>query len=393
MGITVLKGLQGTGYTLGGMIKEGGEGAVYRVSNRSDILIKLYKPELLQQKPHLQQKLKYMVSRPIRTHLNNAIAWPLDALYNKGAFAGFAMPRLSFDNKLDAAYDYDPKRMTAAKSRVNLASNLCRLVIELHRKSLIIGDFNHENVGYQEQNGHVCMMDVDSFHMVNSGFDYRCGVCMPGYLAPEIIKHCRLDSRHTLDRTALPTFTQNSDNFALAVHIFRMLMNGISPFNGVKTKVTGSTEAALTGNGAIERNQYCFRPDLKSKNVLCPPKIILPHEIIALFDRAFIEGRDYPFRRPTAREWLDALQRYANALVPCSKQGKIHQYDRHLSKCPWCEADARQKARSSRFFVPAYTVTRTDTASRQVHSKANHQAPQTKIAYLQDLLRQKALTT
>lgn len=33
-----------------------------------------------------------------------------------------------------------------------------------------------------------------------------------------------------LQNAALPTYTENTDNFALAIHIFALLMNGCHPF-------------------------------------------------------------------------------------------------------------------------------------------------------------------
>ena len=76
---------------------------------------------------------------------------------------------------------------------------------------------------------------------------------------------------------------------------------------------------------------------------------VFPGEIRALFDRAFTytpatavrpETVD---RRPSAREWREALGRfYRTPFVRCSKNG-WHEYPKSYKKgCPWCAIEARR---------------------------------------------------
>ena len=72
-------------------------------------------------------------------------------------------------------------------------------------------------------------MDVDSFHF--TALDeklYKCEVCAPGYIAPELVKKCK---ETTYGEYAGETFNKMTDRFSLAVHIFRLLFNGAHPYN------------------------------------------------------------------------------------------------------------------------------------------------------------------
>jgi serine/threonine protein kinase len=166
---------------------------------------------------------------------------------------------------------------------------------------------------------------------------------MAGYLAPEIIEHCnkeRADGKpYSLDKVSLPTFTKESDLFCLAVHIFKLLMNGIDPFRGVKSDATGSTASPFVGNDAIERNAYVFREGNQPSAVFCPPIESLPPEILSLLGKTFIDGRTDPSLRPTAETWYFALEYFLkNELSQCSDIEK-HQFYSELTECPYCVAD------------------------------------------------------
>jgi hypothetical protein len=181
---------------------------------------------------------------------------------------------------------------------------------------------------------------------------------MAGYLAPEIIRHCnneRSNGRgYNLDNVLLPTFTKESDLFCLSVHIFKLLMNGVNPFLGIKTDATGSTASPFVGNEAIERNSYVFREGNKPSAVFCLPAESLPFELSTLLNRAFLDGARVSYLRPTAADWYNALNRYlTSGLVQCPREIK-HQYYNQLPECPYCVADDRHLAAQEGVPVQAF---------------------------------------
>jgi len=338
----------------------GGEGSVHEIVGRRDLVYKRYKPFKLT--PALQEKLEYMMTRPPVTIMGECISWPVQLMKDtSGSLDGFVMPRLKFNKKLNDVYE---NRHYPYEFAVVVASNLCTLVHQLHQNDITIGDFNHGNVGVHETTSIVSMMDCDSFHL--AGGKYPCCVCMDGYAAPELLKHMKRANTLRYETAPPHTFTRDTDLFSLATHIFRLLMNGVSPYNGIDTSVRTSSDVVSAGNKPIEDGMYVFRQGLTPAHPACPPQHVLTGELASLFDRAFLDGNNIPqpdinrTYRPEALEWYSALRKYQSSLAIC-KVKRTHQYYKKLSCCPWCEAELRDevfcRTKSTRN-LPEYKVKR-----------------------------------
>lgn len=335
-----LKGSSGALYRLDAKpFSSGGEGAVYGLTDVADRVVKLYHPDRISQE--LEQKLQIMASRPPSSAILSQVAWPLDLVYDLGRnFRGFVMPRLQITDELGAIYSYPPKRNISYQAKLIIAQNICAVISEVHRAGFVFGDFNPKNIGIDLNTCRVAFLDTDSYHIVTGNYTYRCNVCLDGYVAPELIAKCAPYKVDAYANAPLPTFTPETDNFALAIHIFKLLMNGFTPFNGIRETESASTASPGVGNQAIKRDSYCFKPGNKPQSPAVPPLNVLPPEIADLFTRAFMYGRLDPKQRPSAVEWHKALRNYESSLVSCSKNS-AHMYLRGLSACPWCEADDR----------------------------------------------------
>jgi len=364
---------QAMAITKGKRIVDGGEGYIYEAKGNPDLLIKIYKEKDMSGAPivtpELKNKLEYMKDNPPDVLVSKGIvAWPVELINDdNGNLQGFTMPRMDFDEHIQRTYSYrhpvleadEYKRFPSVESRIKIAMNLCSALNELHRKGYVFGDLNHHNVGVNYSTGQICFMDCDSLHLTTDFGDvFRTSVIMAGYLAPEIIRHCNNERSHgreyNLDKVALPTFTKESDLFCLSVHIFKLLMNGVSPFLGIKTDAAGSTASPFVGNDAIERNAYVFREGNKPSAVFCLPADSLPFEIITLLNRAFMDGSKVSYLRPHAADLYNALNRYlTSGLTQCKKEPK-HQYFNQLSECPYCAADNRHQAQMEGLPVHAF---------------------------------------
>jgi Uncharacterized protein with protein kinase and helix-hairpin-helix DNA-binding domains len=354
-------------YTKGKLLKDGGEGYIYEVRENPNLLMKIYKetdPQGLPiVTPELERKLEYMKDNPPELLVSRGIvAWPTELVRDdinemhwtnkQRPLLGFVMPKLDITGHLQRIYAYrhpssdasDYGMFPSVRSRLSVAINLCSALHELHKAGYVVGDFNHTNIGVNYSTGQVYFVDCDSFHICGENGDvFRTNVIMAGYLAPEIISHCNAERaakrQYNLDEVALPTFTKESDLFCLAIHIFKLLMNGVDPFRGIKYDASGSTASPFVGNEAIERNAYVFREGNRPSAVFCPPAWSLPLDISILFKRAFVESRTMPSIRPTAEEWYRALsEMLTDSMVQC-KDNEKHQYLKSLAKCPYCEAD------------------------------------------------------
>ena len=364
-------GLHGTKYQLDSKpLISGGEGSIYHVTDGGDNKVaKIYHADNLT--PVLEKKLMFMVANPPESNVLSQIAWPNDLLYDSsGRFCGFVMPKLKIMGELREIYQYPPslKAAFSLKDKIVIATNICRVIDAVHKAGYVFGDFNPNNIAISAS-GQVAFLDVDSYHFTDhsSGTTYRCNVCADGYPAPELLERCAdhaancpADSKELYAKTPLPTFTKETDYFALSIHIFKLLMNGYTPFGGITETVSPSSASPSVGNTAIRRNEYCFRPGYKPLSAAVPPLGVFPQEIADLFTRAFLVIRTiHPNERPSPREWYEALQSYHGTLIQCS-QNPLHYYDRKNRTCPFCEADRKFTSQSG---VPVQPIKQTSSSN------------------------------
>lgn len=346
------RGQTGISYELSpSRLAKGGEGEIYRVVGHGKKVAKIYTGT---PSSDLEEKLLLMVKFRDQVLKNlSSVAWPLDVIYDANKrFCGFIMPELGINAELGAIYKYSSPQSSGItnQQKIHIARNICVVIAAVHNTGCVFGDFNPRNIGVDKNTGLVSFLDTDSYHVYNRPKDktYRCVVGCSGYIAPELLekshKHTRAnpnDAKQTYAKMSLPTFTQESDNFALAIHIFKLLMNGFTPYGGIPETSCASTASPGRGDDAVRRDSYCFKPGNKPLDASPIPRIeTFPKEIQDLFARAFIAGRRDPRQRPSANDWHGALGRYEQSLVAC-RDNSLHQYDRKNSVCPYCEADKR----------------------------------------------------
>ena len=345
----ILKGTSGNTYALDSVpIGSGGEGDIYTLQGAATQVAKIYKAGAMTKS--LEEKLKVMVANPPNTAVFTQVAWPLDVLYNDGGqCVGFVMPRLNITHELGEIYKYPSMLPLTSFQKVNIAQNICVVIYELHKAGYVFGDFNPRNIGLDIGTGLVSFLDTDTYHVYDksSSVTHRCNVCAPGYAAPELLEKCERhvaenpsDSRNAYAKTPLPTFTQETDNFSLAIHVFKLLMNGYTPFGGIIETAAVSQSSPGVGDAAVRRDSYCFKPGFKHQSSAIMPLEAFPQEVGELFTRAFIVGKDNPARRPRAEEWHAALVMLGQSMVACHYEPR-HFYYRENKSCPLCEADAR----------------------------------------------------
>jgi len=109
---------------------------------------------------------------------------------------------------------------------------------------------------------------------------------------------------------------------------------GRHPFSGV---FSGSGDMPL--EKSISQFRYAFSRNAASKAMTPPPNSVTPailsEGVAYLFERAFTEQGVLQEGRPTAREWVAALDSLKGQLRSCGQE-KAHKYFGGLSVCPWC---------------------------------------------------------
>ena len=310
----IFKGKSGTSYKIiEPAIGKGGEGSIYKINGMPNFVLK----EFIDSKrtEGRERKLLTMIASPVSNKIMEHVTWPKDVVYKNGRFAGYVMPKINNNNKsLNVMYKtvkYNEKDEFIKK--IIIAWNFCVAINSVHNAGQVCGDLNPNNITVNPNKGTVTLVDTDSYHITekNRNRVYRCEVGMPDYLAPEI--HEKMKKYKRLDTAPLPTFTRQTDLFALAVHIFALLMNGCHPFaNAVDLS---QNHASVAAPQPIENIRNGFFPFYMNKSGLTIPKYApkfdqLPEKIRKLFIRAFVDGHKNPQVRPDAVEWYNALEWY-----------------------------------------------------------------------------------
>lgn len=343
----------------------GGEGAVYEIVGYRDRVAKIYHDlSDKQEMSKRQAKIEAMVAISKSTAFKNAnlfgdIAWPLAPLYDSDTvdrkFIGFGMNRIKATTELDDLYVYPPKNNSTVTNldRIQVLISLCDVIDRLHQTGQIFGDFNPNNIKIKPD-WSVSFVDADSYHVRNAGKEYRCVVCAPGYVAPELIHACK---GTTYADCPVATFTMETDRFALAIHVFRMLMNGCHPFICERhLQRTGSAPAPKPIDRRVESGETPFFKSVPgcSAPQYAPDISSLPPYLYNLFRKAFVDGHSDPTVRPHASEWKNALIRYHRELISCNHS---HYYWIGNGSCPYCAADHRYSQKMGLVSIKSSTST------------------------------------
>lgn len=320
---------------------KGGEGTVYKILGKPDLVVKEFNENIRTETRH--RKLLAMAQANLSGNMLKQLCWPIDVVYLNKNFVGYVMPKLENFIELNVMYLDDSGYNL--EERLMVAKNLCAAINAVHNSGQVCGDLNPKNIVVNPETSRVTLVDTDSYHITDarSGKIYRCEVGLPEYLAAEIQE--KMMNNYNLINAPLPTFTKETDLFALAIHIFALLMNGCHPFASAVDysaalsvmSMSRSSVAAPQPIDNIRGGHFIF---YKETGGLVKPKYapdfnILPDYIQELFVRTFVDGHNDPTRRADTLEWYDALSKMQDELSVCPDH-EDHMYWSHLKECPWC---------------------------------------------------------
>lgn len=311
---------------LGKEIGIGGEGRVCLVNGNSKVVAKLYLDKALQ-KGDKTGKIKAMCAL-YDNELAKFSALPQKAIYDSnGKVVGFIMEYLNLNDFKEIHLLYGTKDRKKHFDyadwgfMVHSAKNLACAVETLHNKGIVIGDINESNI-LVDENAMIKLIDCDSYQVEYNSKFYLCEVGKPEYTAPEL----QGKSFKGIHRT------KNHDSFGLAIMIFQILMLAKHPYTGIN--------APHDRGEAIEKGYYCFgsnslQPNPNSAQWYYSQLFsTLNYEVKELFERAFTTN----LSRPTAKEWINALDNLERGLHTCTLNKK-HKY--YGNSCIWCKLEKR----------------------------------------------------
>lgn len=336
-----VKDSMGKRVVLGKCLGRGGEGSVYKIPSLPGKVAKIYFQERLTglAATNMQRKITALSRKKRVAYINETLVASIpDELlfFQNGTFAGYVMPQFTTTTKIFEVQRDDRRRKLFPdldyRGLIAIAYNLAEVVDHLHKNDIVVGDMNHNNI-LIHQDGTIALIDCDSFDITDTvtGDHFPCTVGLQELLAPEI---------QTVGSLKNGAFTKESDNFSLAIHIFRLLMNNADPFAGTMT--TSTSLSHISGNHAILMGECAYVRDVPGKEIprWSPTLDILPKEIQELFRRVFDYTAESAMhsihKRPSAAEWMKALQNFYQMPMTHCKQNSFHWYLPHQCECPFC---------------------------------------------------------
>lgn len=256
----------------------GGEADVFAVNGAPKLVAKIYTkdvpngPTSTAQWKRKEHKLAAMIENapPTKDSDGNvALAWPEDILYyyggpHDGLMAGFTMPKIDMAQYRDILNYYNPakrRQLNADLARKGLrvptegedletllnvvVRNSVTILGSIHRLGYVIGDVNESNVLVNYE-GRVAFVDSDSFQVRDklNGTVHRSPVGKEDFLSPRVIgltaETCAVDrcpsgkprGRHSKEFLCFDREAED-DCFAIAVILFKLLMNGVHPLDNI----------------------------------------------------------------------------------------------------------------------------------------------------------------
>ncbi|WP_428664683.1 helix-hairpin-helix domain-containing protein [Reyranella sp.] len=317
----------GTRVRLGARLGQGGEGAIYELEDRQGVVAKIFHQPLPEQQA---EKIRAMVA--LRTlALDRLTAWPIELLSLPGGRPiGVKVPRVVGHREIHQLYS--PKSRRSAfphadwRFLVRASANVARAFATVHAEGAVIADVNQGGI-LVGADARVRLIDCESFQITAGGR------CLPGDVGVPIFTPPELQDRMLTGAIR----SENHDNFGLAVMIFLVLFMGRHPFAG---RYLGEGDMPI--ERAIKEHRFAYGAEhdfaAMEQPPGTPPLDIVSPPVAELFERAFTMSAPRG-GRPTAVEWIDALETLAGELKECPI-GIAHWHFAGLPGCPWCRIEA-----------------------------------------------------
>ena len=313
---------------LGRELGRGGEGAVFEIADKPDLVAKIYHSPPPQEKA---DKLLAMLKMAAPQVLS-LTAWPRDVLRGPdGRVQGLLMSKIAGYKDIHSLYGPKSRRAEFPdanwKHLIHAATNVARAFAVLHELGCVIGDVNHGGIRVAA-NMTVKLIDCDSFQIQDGGRTYFCEVGVENFTPPE------LQGRSFRGVVRNP----NHDNFGLAVMVFYILMVGRHPFAG---RYSGKGEMPI--EKAITEHRYAYSRNAAANQMEPPPfaprALIVSGDVANLWERAFSAAAAQGSGRPSALEWVRCLSALEQSVARCA-QHPGHYYLTTAGACPWCAIES-----------------------------------------------------
>lgn len=254
--------------------------------------------------------------------------WPLNFYFKKNGASHIVRikghPKFAkwFSHSLLCSKDIHREERGDFSGRLRCCMKLARAVHAIHDAGLVHGDISSESVLVDPVECEVLLTSCDG--VFEPGKYVPSVVGTKGFVAPEIVATLKSSKKtHVLPN-------QLSDRHSLAVFVYSLLlrrspMEGAAIWNGEDAEhddeLTFGKKALFVENPIDARNRYDWKwvvAESRKQDVkyLSPwhdldalPYTKLGPHLSTLVKRAFVDGLHNPSARPTAAEWITAIEK------------------------------------------------------------------------------------
>lgn len=288
---------QGTAQTLGNELARGGEGVIYPLAKRPEVLVKCYHAKVLQQRGDaLQQKVGAMMQKAAM-HRQGRLAWPQLNLFDAHQqWIGYAMYRHPGVPLFYLAHPMLCREYFPDLTRQTLTSMLLTLINQiktLHAYGVFLGDVNLHNILCNPDTMELSLIDCDSYQITLDGTHYPCPVGSAD-MTPLEHQDCRFETlRHT----------RESETFAVAILLFKCLMLGRHPYD-----IVGGSDPVSN----LKSGRFAYGKGNRGVPAGSWYKIWshMPFKLKSAFITTFQEGATAPEKRTSLATWASLLEVY-----------------------------------------------------------------------------------
>lgn len=284
----------------------GGEGELFRSSDRKYVVKIFYRPDLLE-----ESRLRALLGKfnlvGESTYWSELFGWPRAIIKRPSLGVVFCAQQrhlrgldcyLSPKMRIYLAEKYSVEHLGKFENYVTLAMKMAQIVDRLEQYGLVHLDLSP----------HAFVADIPSGSLLLTGNDALMIPGFPppqigstwGYMAPELVT--RSTSHHEEIR---PTDVTNKHSLATLIYELLLLRH---PLEGPKIHSPDPVvnDAMMHGEQAL----FIEHPsDVSNRplNLVAPYSSVLSLPVQRLVERAFIDGLHTPEKRPSASDWVQAL--------------------------------------------------------------------------------------
>lgn len=274
----------------------GGEGTVYAIPGKPNVLVKIYKDDLLQnpaKRAEIEKRIFDMlaISKDID---QSAFAWPRAVVCNsRKQVIGFAMNKcsgISFQafSGVKSIEQRFPK--WTRRELVLVAQDFLTKLQYLASKKILVNDFNPANF-LVDQKGNVSFIDCDSYQIPGEkGSTDITKTFFASHVAPELLENPKL--------LAQPRNLHHVE-FGAALTVFNILMCGLHPysyFDPSRQSACGTPDENLRkGRCPLGTGAHCMLPRGNWYNLWSH----LTYKLKSSFIQTFRDGHQDPSKRAT----------------------------------------------------------------------------------------------